>query len=145
MKPKLFLGKLDDRKIAAAIAEAESHTSGQIRVFISSKDDVVDPLERAKARFQALGMDRTRQRNAVLIYFAPHTHKFAVVGDTAIHERCGEDFWTKLIAVMREALKKEQFTEAVILAVETCGALLARHFPPTPGGGDELPNEVERD
>ncbi len=145
MKPRHFLQQLDDKRIAAAIGEAERHTSGQIRVFISRKTDVTDALERAKARFMALGMDQTRDRNAVLIYFAPHTHQYAVIGDTAVHERCGDAFWRELVATMAGALKREAFTEAVILAVEKCGALLAEHFPPRPDGTDELPNEVERD
>lgn len=144
MKAKEFLKRLDDERIIGAIGESERRTSGQIRVFISRKD-VDDPLPRAKARFLALGMDQTRDRNGVLIYFAPHTRRFAVVGDTAVHERCGEAFWKELVATMSEALKKEQFTEAVILAVEKCGALLAEHFPPMPDGGNELPDEVERD
>ena len=35
-------------------------------------------------------MHKTRERNAVLIFVAPRAHKFAVVGDKAIHEKCGE-------------------------------------------------------
>lgn len=144
MKAKAFLDQLDDEKIVAAIAKSERQTSGQIRVFVSRKE-VEDALEHAKARFLALGMDQTQDHNAVLIYFAPRSHKFAVVGDTAVHERCGDDFWRQLTAAMSEALKNQQFTEAVILAVERCGALLAEHFPPNPDGTNELPDQVERD
>ncbi|MDD5348781.1 MAG: TPM domain-containing protein [Chthoniobacteraceae bacterium] len=144
MRAKAFLNQLDDQRIVAAITESERHTSGQIRVYISRKD-VEDALTRAKARFMALGMDKTRDRNAVLIYFAPRSHQFAVVGDAGVHERCGDDFWRQLTAAMGAALKNRQFTEAVILAVERCGALLAEHFPPRPDGSNELPNEVEGD
>jgi uncharacterized membrane protein len=145
MKLNDFVSKLDDRRIVAAIAESERHTSGQIRVFISEKQIEENAYERAKARFLKLGMEKTRHRNAVLIYFAPRSHKFAVVGDIAVHERCGDDFWRQLIQAMGENLKARHFTEAVVLAVEKCGALLAAHFPPEPGGTDELPNQVERD
>lgn len=144
MKTKAFLEQLDDGRIVAAIREGEARTSGEIRVFISHKK-TVDPLGNAQARFLALGMDRTRDRNGVLIYFAPRSRQFAVVGDTALHERCGDAFWRKLVAAMSEALKKEQFTEAVIQAVEKCGALLAEHFPPSPDNPNELPDGVERD
>ena len=144
MKVKAFLHQLDEKRIVAAIAESERHTSGQIRVFISDKE-IESAFERAKARFVALGMEQTRNRNAVLIYFAPRSHQFAVVGDTAVHERCGEEFWRQLIGVMQESLKNRQFTEAVILAVEKCGALLAQHFPPDADGTNELPDQIERD
>lgn len=144
MKVKAFVRELDDQRIVAAIAESERRTSGEIRVFISDKE-IEDAYERAKARFLALGMDQTRDRNAVLIYFAPRSQKFAVVGDTAVHERCGDDFWRQLIAAMGENMKAHHFTEAVVLAVEKCGALLAEHFPPDPNGTNELPDQVERD
>jgi uncharacterized membrane protein len=144
MKLNSFLRQLDAHRIEAAINDAESRTSGQIRVFISRKK-TSEAFERAKARFLALGMDKTRERNAVLIYFAPRSHGFAVVGDTAVHERCGDAFWQALIAAMSEALRREAFTEAVILAVEKCGALLSEHFPHEPGGSNELPDEVEHD
>lgn len=145
MKTKAFLKKLDDLRIVAAIAESERRTSGEIRVFISDKEVGEDPYERAKARFLKLGMEKTRHRNGVLIYFAPRSRKFAIVGDAGIHERCGDGFWRELAASMRENLRSRHFTEAVVLAVERCGALLAEHFPPEAGGPNELPDHVERD
>ena len=144
MKVQEFLSQLDEERIVAAIGASERRTSGQIRVYISSKE-IENAYERAKARFVALGMEKTRDRNAVLIYFAPRSHQFAVVGDTAVHERCGDGFWTELVGVMRASLKNQQFTESVIHAVEKCGALLAEHFPPDPNGTNELPDQIERD
>ncbi len=144
MKTQHFLNRLDDDRIVAAIAEAETLTSGEIRVFVSDKE-IGNPLERAKARFLKLGMDKTRQRNAVLIYFAPRSRKFAIVGDTAIHAQCGEGFWRELTGSMGEALRREQFTDAAVLAVRQCGALLKEHFPRHPDDTDQLSNGVERE
>lgn len=144
MKTEKFLGKLDEARIVSAIAQAEEKTSGQIRVFVSEKA-VDDPLAHAKARFLKLGMEKTAARNAVLIYFAPISHKFAVIGDTAVHEKCGDAFWQQLSETMRQALREELFTDAIVLAVERCGALLAAHFPPDADQQEQLPNEVEGD
>ena len=74
MKHSEFIGKLDEPRIVAAIAEAEKKTSGEIRVYISHKQRH-DALSFAKKRFQELGMFRTRQRNAVLIYIVPLTRQ----------------------------------------------------------------------
>jgi len=147
MKTKLFLSRLDDDRIVNAIAQAEARTSGEIRVFVTHKEirEAESALERAKARFLKLGMDKTRDRNAVLIYFAPRSRQFAVVGDTAVHAQCGDAFWQLLTATMGEALREQRFTEAVVTAVEKCGTLLAEHFPRRPDDTNELPNEVERD
>ncbi len=144
MKPKDFLTKLDEERIVSAIAEAEGKTSGQIRVFISDRAVEGDAVARATERFEKLGMTATRERNGVLLYFAPRSHKFAIIGDTGIHEKCGQGFWDEVSAEMSALLRQEQFTEAVAETVQKVGEVLARHFPPRPGGSNELPNQIER-
>ena len=143
MKPDEFLDQLDDAKIVAAIGEAERQSSGEIRVYVSHKKRE-DALAAAQVRFQKLGMTRTRHRNAVLIYFAPLTHQFAVVGDAGVHEKCGDDFWRDISAAMSAQLKQGKFTEAIVDAIQKTGALLAQHFPRDPDDRNELPNQVER-
>jgi uncharacterized membrane protein len=86
MKPREFISHLDEARIVAAITEAERNTSGEIRVYVSHKKRE-DALAAAHFRFRKLRMASTRHRNAVLIYFAPLTHKFAIVGDLGIHEK----------------------------------------------------------
>ena len=49
-------------------------------------------------------MTRTRERNAVLLYFAPVSRKFAVVGDAGVHEKCGAGFWEEIVAEVRQAV-----------------------------------------
>jgi uncharacterized membrane protein len=143
MKPKEFINHLGDDKIVAAIAEAERKTSGEIRVYVSHRHRE-DALAAAKARFAKLGMARTRHRNAVLIYFAPLTRKFALWGDVEVHKKCGEEFWREIAAQMAAALKNGRFTEAVVIAVQRVGEVLARHFPREPGDKNELPDGVVR-
>ena len=144
MKPDELIKKLDDARIVQAIAEAEGKTSGEIRVCISRRRRE-DPLLAAQARFLKLGMEQTRHRNAVLIYFIPLTHQFALWGDTGVHEKCGMDFWKDVVAQMMPLLKEGRFTEAIELAVRNVGDVLARHFPPESGNRDELPNRVDKD
>src|SRR5690348_7624573 len=112
MHPKHFISQLDEAKIVAAIAAAERKTSGEIRVYISSKKRD-DALDAAQKRFAKLGMTKTRHRNGVLIYFAPLTRQFAIIGDAGIHAKCGDNFWQTITSEMTPLLKSEQFTEAV--------------------------------
>lgn len=144
MKPRHFHRRLEDAEIVRAIAATERKTSGQIRVYISHKK-IADALARAQMRFAQLGMSRTRDRNAVLIYVAPHARKFAVIGDTAIHEKCGDPFWQTITAQMTADLQRGDPTAAIVRAVQTIGTLLAAHFPCIQNQPDELPNAVERD
>jgi uncharacterized membrane protein len=144
MHPKDFLSQLDEDRIIAAIAEAEKKTSGEIRVYISHKKRQ-DAMAFAQKRFLDLGMDKTRDRNAVLIYIVPLTRQFAVIGDTAVHEKCGNAFWQEVAALMTQSLKEELFTAAIVRAVEKIGQLLAAHFPRRPDDTNELPNQIVRD
>jgi uncharacterized membrane protein len=144
MKTAEFLSQLDDARIAAAIAEAERNTSGEIRVYVSRHADA-DALEAAHRRFAQLGMARTRERNAVLLHFAPLTQQFAVWGDTGVHEKCGQDFWNGIAGAMGRDLQAGHFTEAIVNAVRATGELLARHFPRASDDRNELPDTVARD
>ena len=148
MKTKHFVDALEHPKITAAIAEAERASSGQIRVFVTHHA-VDDVLAAARERFAKLGMEKTAARNGVLLFLAPESRKFAVVGDQGIHERCGgDDYWQKIVGeTMRPRLRESRFTEAIVAAVGEVGKVLAQHFPLEPGGthANELPDEVEED
>jgi len=142
MKPREFVDRLQREEIVAAIREAEKKTSGEIRVFISRKP-VADALVDAQSHFAEMGMEKTRERNGVLIFLAPKSHKFAVVGDTAVHAKCGEDFWKQLAGEMSQYFRDSHFTNGIVHGVRKAGELLAQHFPHRPDDANELPDEVE--
>ena len=142
MRTKEFLGKLEHDAIVGAIRDAESKTSGEIRVFIQRGKLDVDPLIAAQKKFHRLGMQKMPERNAVLIFVAPRAHKFAIVGDKAIHEKCGEALWQRLVTQMRDHFRNENFTHAIVDAIRETGEALAAHFPRTSTSGGALPDEV---
>ncbi|MBI3874933.1 MAG: TPM domain-containing protein [Verrucomicrobia bacterium] len=144
MTPDEFLNQLNHDDIVAAIKSAESKTSGEIRVFISHKQRA-DALAAAQRRFAKLGMTKTRERNAVLIYVAPLARKFAIIGDVAVHAKCGEPFWKEVAAAMETRFRKGEFTQGIIEGVTRAGELLAQHFPGKPDDRNELPDSVETD
>jgi uncharacterized membrane protein len=142
MKTREFLSKLEHDRIVRAIRDAEAKTSGQIRVFIQRGKSDVDPLAAAGKKFHRLGMHKTRERNAVLIFVAPRVHKFAVVGDQGIHEKCGDQFWKRLVDSMKAHFQGQKFSQAIVEAIEETGRALATHFPKGPTGPNELPDEI---
>ena len=142
MRTKEFLSKLEHDRIVLAIRDAESKTSAEVRVFIQRGKLDGDPLIAAQKKFHHLKMHRTTGRNGVLIFVAPRAHKFAVIGDRGIHEKCGEGLWQRLIEQMREHFRNERFTDALVEAIEQAGNSLAEHFPRTSASSDQLPNDV---
>ena len=68
------------QQIVAAIKEAEKNTSGEIRVHIDKKCKE-DVLDRAAFLFDTLSMQKTAERNGVLIYIATEDRQLAILGD----------------------------------------------------------------
>jgi uncharacterized membrane protein len=131
----------DPARVLAAIAAAEQRTSGEIRVVIA-RGPAADPVAAARRHFEGLDMTHTRERNGVLIFVAPRSRNFAVIGDTAVHEKCGDAFWRLLAAAMSHHFQRGEFTEGLVHGIERAGALLAEHFPRQPDDRNELANDI---
>jgi len=101
-----------------------------------------DPVATAQESFLRLGMQATTHRNAVLIFVAPRSRTFAVIGDQAVHAKCGGEFWRELAAAMTGYFKRSEFTDGIVHGIDRAGALLAAHFPRAPGDRNELPDAV---
>ena len=139
-----FFSKLDSDRIVEAIAEAEKKSSGQVRVHVTHRKP--ENLEqRAERRFERLGMTRTAHRNGVLIYIAPKLRRFRILGDTGVHEKCGDDFWRRTASEMEEHFRRGEFTEGLVKGIQKAGDLLALHFPHAAADVNELPDEVTED
>jgi uncharacterized membrane protein len=139
-----FFSAFDSDRIVQAIGAAERRTSGEIRVHVT-KHSPKDLEKRAERRFHLLGMTKTAERNGVLIYIAPKARQFRILGDAAIHEKAGAEFWTQVAAVLEEHFRRGEFTEGVIRGIERVGELLAAHFPRGADDKNELPDQITED
>jgi uncharacterized membrane protein len=139
-----FFSKLDSDRIVGAIADAEKRSFGQIRVHVTRRKPS-NIEERARRRFELLGMTRTAERNGVLFYVAPKLRRFQILGDSGIHEKCGDGFWKETAAGMEEHFRRGDFTEGLLHGIAKAGAILAEHFPRTGADTNELPDEVTED
>src|SRR5687767_5606141 len=147
MKTNTFLHALDNDSIVAAILDAETRSRGEIRVHVTNQP-AAEVEAAARAQFEKLEMTKTALRNGVLIYVAPVSQTFAIIGDAGIHERCGPSFWSDIAAAMQEDFRAGRFTDGIVKGVHEAGAALARYFPRDEGTSpdvNELPNQVTRD
>jgi uncharacterized membrane protein len=139
-----FFAKVDEPKVVESIRKAELGSRGEIRIHITEKA-VSDVMKEAARAFEQLGMTATAERNGILIFVAPRSQKFAVLGDSGVTSRAGTGPLDEIAASMSSAFREARFTEGLVLAVERAGTLLAAHFPR--GGGedrDELSNSISR-
>jgi uncharacterized membrane protein len=136
-----LLTEADLEAVRRAILEAEASTSAEIRVHLDHRCPG-DPMARAVAVFEGLGMHKTAERHGVLIYIAIADRKLAVIGDRGIHERVGDQYWPELVAAVTSHFRDERPRDGLVHAVGELGQVLRQHFPRRPDDVDELGNEV---
>jgi len=136
-----FFTKEQQEDISQAIMNAELDTSGEIRVHIENTC-TGDALDRALAIFTKLEMEKTESRNGVLLYLAVKNRKFAIIGDTAIHQAVTESFWDSIRNKMLNRFRENQFTEGLIEAITETGIQLKKYFPYLKNDKNELSDEI---
>lgn len=138
---KSFFTESEQEMIVESIRRAEKNTSGEIRVHIEAICDG-DPVNRAKAVFEALGMHTTALKNGVLLYLAYESKKFAFIGDSGIHEKVAQQFWDEETAQMARRFKDGKFCDALCKAIEDTGMQLKHYFPYQSNDTNELSNDI---
>jgi uncharacterized membrane protein len=132
----------EHESIVNAIRAAEKRTSGEVRVFVESRCSYVDAVDRAAEVFFGLKMDKTEDRNGVVLYIAMKDHQLAVYGDKGIHEKVGTEFWNTEVMKMLSSFKKESYAEGIIQIVKEIGDALVTHFPYENEDRNELPDDI---
>ncbi len=136
-----FMSEGDLEAVAGAVADAEAHTSAEIRVHLADRCPG-DAMARAVRVFERLGMHRTAGRSGVLIYVAVADRKLAVIGDSGIHERVGEAYWAGLVSAVAAHFGAERPRDGLVHALRELGETLRRHFPRRPDDSNELSDSV---
>src|SRR5450756_2286348 len=93
-KAKSFFDGLDRPAIVEAIERAEAKSLGEIRVHLHH-GAVNDARAEAEKAFLRLGMDKTIRGTGCLVFIAPKSRAFAVIGGAGIHEKVGDGFWVE--------------------------------------------------
>lgn len=134
--------------IENAVTQSELTHSGEIRVAIEASLEPAEvlagktPRERALEVFAALGVWDTDANNGILIYVLLADRDVEIVADRGFNGRVSAQEWAAVCHAMEEEFRAGQYERGAVEGVREAGKLLARHFPPLPGGRDEdeLPN-----
>ena len=87
-------------------------------------------------------MSATKDRNAVLLYFAMKDRQMAIWGDEGIHKKLGQSFWNKKVETILEDFKKENFTEGICKMIADVGDALKTNFPYASDDKNELDDNI---
>ena len=96
----------------------------------------------AVRQFLAQGLHLTERRTGVLIFASVAEHHAEIVADAGINAKVDPAAWEGAVTLMIAAIKDGRPGDGFVVAVEQCGTLLARHFPPGAINRDELPNKL---
>ncbi len=140
--PKMFFTEEEQKNIVAAIKEAEKNTSGEIKVHITTTSQWEDVVKQAAAVFDKLDLEKTKQRNGVLIYIAKDDRQFAIWADKGINDVVPIGYWESTIDLMRSYMKVGQYAEGVIKGIHMVGTKLKKYFPYEKDDVNEIPDEI---
>ena len=137
-----ILSKEQEKTVMNAIKEAETNTSGEIRVHIEDRCKIGDPIKRAIEMFGELHMHETELRNGVIVYVAIKDHKLAVWGDEGIHKKVGQNFWNDVLATMQKYFSAKDYETGLSEAILMIGDKLKKYFPYQSNDVNELSDDI---
>ena len=142
-KKRDFFSAEDKAQIVEAIRKAEKETSGEIRIYVESKNAYVDAIDRASEIFFKLKMQETVHRNAVLLYIAMDHHELALFADEGIYQKAGAAYWDAAVKNMIAGFTKDNISNGIEQCVRQIGETLKEKFPYIPTEDkNELPDDM---
>jgi uncharacterized membrane protein len=142
-KKKDFFTTEEQQLIIDAIHNAERMTSGEVRVFVESKCSYMDAIDQAAELFFQLEMQKTDDRNAVLVYVAMKDKQLAVFGDEGIHNKVGNEYWSTEVKKMISNFNRENYAAGIAEVVKDIGTALTKNFPfNNDTDKNELPDDI---
>jgi uncharacterized membrane protein len=136
-----FFSKEEEALIVESIRKAELATSGEIRVHVEVGAEA-PAISVAKRVFFQLGMDKTSDRNGVLILLEVDRREFAIIGDEGIDKVVPADFWDSTRDIMQRYFREGEFAKGIELAIGEVGTQLKTYFPYQSDDVNELPDEI---
>ena len=129
MKIEVKFSKHFVNEVKDTIRAKRSLTSSEIFVHVDQQHDEEDDWERAEIVFDALHVEQTALRNAVLLYVSIQDKSLFILGDTGVNETVSEDFFEPAKSTIINYFKLAQFGPGIIAGVNQLAEDLAEVFP----------------
>jgi putative membrane protein len=96
----------------------------------------------AAEQFFTRSVSRKPDRSGVLIFVSLAEHYARIIADDGIDARVPQSHWQGAVDALIADTRAGRVADAVIAAIEICGAKLAEHFPRFDGSPNELPDRI---
>jgi len=130
------------QRISAAIADAERGNRAEIAVHIEARYPGDGPLARARALFESLGLDKTRDGTGVLLYIATVDRKAAVWAGPGLDGASAPGFWQAATDRVAAGYRTGDAAGGIVAALATIGELARVAAAGDDTAGNELPDRV---
>jgi putative membrane protein len=109
------------------------------RLMVPQGDQIFQVEERALLEFYKTGIVDTKARTGILLFLSIMEKKAVVLADESIAKKLPPETWKQICDEMIHGIQLGKTADGLVTAIEKCGQILARHFPPTA----ENPNELK--
>ena len=109
------------------------------REFLQRKKSV---KKLAEEEFFKLGIDKTRDKTGILIFFLLEAREFHILADEGIHKKVPDNTWDDIKDEMQSHFIEGKFSEGIIHGIGRVGKILSEKFPIKPYDTDEISNRV---
>jgi putative membrane protein len=96
----------------------------------------------AMEQFTMRGIARKKERTGILIFVSVAERYARIIADQGIAGRVPQSEWQDAVDALIAHTRDGRITDGFIAAIDTCGKVLAAHFPRTDTGRDELPDRI---
>ncbi len=137
---------LDDKltmQFEDCIVAFEKTTRCELRIHIEEENDT-PVLDRAAFVFDHLGMRKTQERNALLIYIQLYPSALAIIGDIGIDQHVDKTDWEGWKNTLIESFKTEDYLKGIAKVTQAMAEKLMVAYPWNASDKDELSNTISR-
>jgi putative membrane protein len=138
---EIGLWQLLTAQLAVFLAVALVLSLEGVRPLVTPRRLMVKYAHRnAASQFLALNAHTTRGRTGLLIFVSQLERYCEIIGDAAISARVPQSEWQSIVDAVLPMMREGRVAEALVMATERCGDVLAKHFPPQADNPGELPD-----
>ena len=95
----------------------------------------------ARRQFLENGLHHTREGAGLLIFVSAQERYVEILTDRGIAQKIADEQWQDIVSAFVQQVKRKQIAGGFIQCIQSCGRLLAEHYPATQDK-NELPNKL---